>query len=60
MAYTTVTETLSCWVPGEIGTEEEACGAAAEPAADRGKGGEGAWSVMLTTGPRGWPKALAY
>lgn len=51
MAYTTVTETLSCAVPDEIGTDGR--GAAPEADAYTGNGWAGAWSVMLTTGPSG-------
>src|SRR5450432_1577230 len=54
----TVMETLSCWVPGEIGTEDARD--AAGPAAGKGKGCAGAWSVMLMTGPRCRPRAVAY
>src|SRR5262245_3945311 len=46
---------VSCWEPGLIGTEP------ARPAAEAaiGTGSEGAWvwSLMLTTGPSGWPGA---
>ena len=49
---------VSCWEPGLIGTEP------ARPAAGAaiGTGSEGAcvWSLMLTTGPSGWPSAWAY
>jgi len=53
-----VTDTLSCWDPGEIGTAD----LAAEPLAAMGIGGddEELWSVMLITGPSGWPSACAY
>src|SRR5258707_12726801 len=55
---TAVMETLSCCVPGEIGTDFPAA-AAALLMANWGTGWAGAWSVMLTTGPSGSPRAFA-
>ena len=52
-----MTATLSCWEPGEIGTGV----LAADPLANTGTGADaGLWSVMLITGPSGWPSACAY
>src|SRR5215472_9380639 len=58
-ANTAVTVTVTCWLPGEIGTGEEAARPALG-AANIGSTGAGCCSDTLTTGPREAPSALAY